>query len=166
MKIDRKEGILAPLIERRFEENSFFSHLFQGLDSATSLSFFFWSMTVAYPDSRPTLYVVSPWWISLGSVLFGPRRTGFVLPWTTYRVDGCLRKLLSCFIKRMSALIPFNTMDKDEAIFYTLPSPSSSSPHLPRKPKCDTVSARTVKRSTGQRLRWEVAWLFTEELRN
>ena len=28
-----------------------------------------------------------------------------------------------------------------------------SLPHLPRKPKCDTVSARTVKRSTGQRLR-------------
>ena len=58
-------------------------------------------------------------------------------------------------------------MDRDEAIFYTLPSlPSSSLPHLPRKPKCDTVSARTVERGADQRLRWEVAWWLTGILRN
>ena len=42
---------------------------------------FFLNMAVEFSDSHPTLYVVS----RLGSVLFGPRRTGLALPWTTYR---------------------------------------------------------------------------------
>ena len=41
---------------------------------------FFLSMTVAYSDSHPTQYVVNPCWIRLGSVLFGPWRTGLALP--------------------------------------------------------------------------------------
>ena len=44
------------------------------------------SIPVAFSDNHPTLYVVSPWWNRLGSVLFGPWRTGLDLPWTTYRV--------------------------------------------------------------------------------
>ena len=46
-------------------------------------------MSAAFSDSHPTLYVDSPWWNRLGSVLFGPQRTGLALPWTTYR-DGWL----------------------------------------------------------------------------
>ena len=45
-------------------------------------------MTVAYSASHPTLYLVSPWWNRLGSVLFGPCRTGVAFPWTRYRVGG------------------------------------------------------------------------------
>ena len=60
-------------------------------------------MTVAFSDSHPTLYVVSPRWNRLGSVLFGHRRIGLALQWTKYRVDECLRMLLSsCLRKRTS----------------------------------------------------------------
>ena len=45
-----------------------------------------WSMRVGFSDSGPTLYLVSPWWNRLYSVLFGPWRTGLALPWTRYRV--------------------------------------------------------------------------------
>ena len=41
---------------------------------------------VGFSDIHPTLYVVSPWWNRLDSVLFGPRRTGLAHPWTRYRV--------------------------------------------------------------------------------
>ena len=46
------------------------------------------TMSVAYSDSHPTLYVVSPWWNRSGSMLFDQQRTGLALPWTTYRVGG------------------------------------------------------------------------------
>ena len=46
-------------------------------------------MTVGFSDSHPTLYVVSPWCNRLGYVLFGPRRTGLALPWTT-GLEDCL----------------------------------------------------------------------------
>ena len=64
---------------------------------------FIGSMAVAFLDIHPTLYVVSPLWNRLGSVLYGPQRTGLALPSTTYRWDDCQKMLLSCFRKRMSA---------------------------------------------------------------
>ena len=44
------------------------------------------SMQVGFSDTNPNLYVVSPWWNRLDSVLFGPLRTGLALFWTRYKV--------------------------------------------------------------------------------
>ena len=57
-------------------------------------------MTVAHSDSHPTLYVVSPWWNRLGSVLFRPWRTSLALPWTTYRV-GVLSEYATLMVLRI-----------------------------------------------------------------
>ena len=57
-------------------------------------------LRVGFSDIHPTLYVISPWLGQLGSVLFGPWRTGLALPWTG--MDYCPRILLSCFRAKTS----------------------------------------------------------------
>ena len=56
-------------------------------------------MTVAYLDSHPTLYMVSPSWNMFGSVLawhIHEPHTG---------LEDCLNMLLSCFRKKMSGKV-------------------------------------------------------------
>ena len=61
---------------------------------------FFWSMTVAYSDSRPALYVVSPWWKTLCCLAHGELAWLFHEPRT--ELEDCLNMLLSCAKKMMS----------------------------------------------------------------
>ena len=58
-----------------------FGALKWGLEQTPNMT----SVRVRSSDSHSNLYVVSPWCNRLGSVLFGPLKTGMPLHWTTYR---------------------------------------------------------------------------------
>ena len=61
------------------------------------------SLRVGFLDIHPTLYVVSPWWRRLDSVLFGPWRNGLALVHEPHTgLDHCPKILLSRFTARNS----------------------------------------------------------------